>query len=122
MMGEVKQVIVVRNDIGMKRGELASQVAATSVKFLLENNESERGDQVFVNLSSNEATWLTGSFSQEVVGADSERQLQDILLRAKFMGIEAHTSTKDDKLTCVALGPDDSGILERLVHKLKPIR
>ena len=122
MMSDVKQVIIVRNDISLKKGELAAQVAAVSVKFLLENNESERGDQVFVNLSNNEATWLTGSFSQEVVGADSEAQLNDILLRAKFMGIEAHTSVKNDKLTCVALGPDESGILERLVHKLKPIR
>jgi len=122
MTSEVKQVIVVRNDINLKKGELAAQVAAASVKFLIENNESERGNQVFVNLSNNEAMWLTGSFFQEVVGADSEDQLHDILMRAKFMGIEAHTSAKNDRLTCVALGPDESGILERLVHKLKPIR
>ena len=122
MTSEVKQVIVVRNDINLKKGELAAQVAAASVKFLIENNESERGNQVFVNLSNNEALWLTGSFFQEVVGADSEDQLHDILMRAKFMGIEAHTSVKNDRLTCVALGPDESGILERLVHKLKPIR
>ena len=121
MTNDVKQVIVVRNDINMKRGELAAQVAAASLKFLIENNESNRGDQVFVTLSNNEASWLSGSFSQVVVGVDSEEQLQDIIMRAEIMGIEAHPSVKGDTLMCVALGPDDSKVLERIVHRLKPI-
>jgi len=120
-MNDVKQVIVVRNDLNMKRAELATQVAAASVKFLIENNESARGNQVFVNLSNEEVSWLTGSFSQTILAANSEEQLQDIVTRAEIMGIEAHTSSKDDKIACVALGPDDSSLINRIVHKLKPI-
>lgn len=121
MTSEVKQVIVVRNDIGLKRGELAAQVAGASLKFLVENNESSRGDQVFVTLSNNEASWLTGSFSQIVVGVDSEAQLQDIIMKAEIMGVEVHPNLKGDMLTCVALGPDDANLLNRIVHRLKPI-
>jgi peptidyl-tRNA hydrolase len=120
-MNDIKQVIVVRNDLNMKRAELATQVAAASVKFLIENNESARGNQVFVNLSNEEVSWLTGSFSQTILAANSEEQLQDIMTRAEIMGIEAHASSKNDKIACVALGPDDSLLIDRIVHKLKPI-
>jgi len=121
MTNDVKQVIVVRSDINMKRSELASQVAAASIKFLLENNEAVRGNQMFVTLSDNETSWLTGSLSQEIVGVDSEEQLQSIMMRAEMMGIETHFALKGNTMTCVALGPDDSGVLERLIHRLKPI-
>lgn len=120
-MNDIKQAIVVRNDLHMKRGELASQVAAASFKFLIENNEAKRGDQVFVTLSNNEACWLTGSFSQVVVGVDSEEQLHDIMTRAEIMGIETHFSTRGDKVACVAIGPDDANVIERIVHRLKPL-
>lgn len=121
MMNDVKQVIVVRSDINMKRAELASQVAAASIKFLLENNEADRGNQVFVSLSENESSWLTGSLSQEIVGVDSEEQLQNIMMRAEMMGIETHATSRGDTVTCVALGPDNSDTLRRLIHRLKPI-
>jgi peptidyl-tRNA hydrolase len=120
-MEDVKQFIVVRNDLNMRRGEIASQVAAASVKFLIENNEAARPDQVFVNLSNDEVSWLTGSFSQIILGVDSEEQLHDILNRAEFMGIEAHSNTKGNELVCVALGPDNTKIIEKIVSKLKPI-
>jgi peptidyl-tRNA hydrolase len=120
-MNDIKQFIVVRNDLNMKKAELATHVAAASVKFLIENNEAARGDQVFVTLSSNEAQWLTGSLSQVILEATSEEQLQDIVTRAEIMGIEAHVSEKDDKLACVALGPDDTHVLQRIVHRLKPM-
>jgi peptidyl-tRNA hydrolase len=120
-MEDIKQVIVVRNDLNMKKGEIAVQVAAASLKFLVENNESSRGDQIFVTLSNNEACWLTGSFSQVVLGVDSEEQLQDIMSRAEFMGIETHANAKGDKITCVALGPDNASVINKIVHRLKPI-
>lgn len=121
MMNNVKQVIVVRSDINMKRSELASQVAAASIKFLLENNEADRGNQMFVTLSDNETSWLTGSLSQEIVGVDSEEQLQNIMMRAEMMGIETHFASRGSTLTCVALGPDNANVLEKLVHRLKPL-
>jgi len=121
MTSDVKQIIVVRSDINMKRAELASQVAAASIKFLLENNEADRGNQMFVTLSDNETSWLTGSLSQEIVGVDSEEQLQNIMMRAEMLGIETHATSKGNTLTCVALGPDDSSILQKLIHRLKPI-
>jgi peptidyl-tRNA hydrolase len=120
-MNDIKQFIIVRNDLNMKKSELASHVAAASFKFLIENNEAARGDQVFVTLSNNEASWLTGSLQQVILEANSEAQLHDIMTRAEILGIEAHTSEKDDRLACVALGPDDTEVLQRIVHRLKPM-
>ena len=39
-MGEIKQVIVVRRDLSMRKGKIAAQVAHASMKFLIDNNLS----------------------------------------------------------------------------------
>jgi len=127
IMSEIKQVIIIRNDIHMSRSMLASQVAQASLKFIVENNESERGDQIHVTLSADEAAWLSGSFSQTILGIDSKEQLDEIMFKAEMIGVETHPVFSKDKdqnfpqLSCIALGPNDSNLINKLVHKLKPI-
>jgi peptidyl-tRNA hydrolase len=38
-MKDIKQVIIVRKDLNLRKNELASHVATASMGFLLENNE-----------------------------------------------------------------------------------
>src|SRR5271165_5755766 len=66
-MSDVKQVIVVRKDLNMRKGKIAAQVAHAAMKFLVDNNEAERGDEVIIKLTPSEAMWLTGSFTKVVV-------------------------------------------------------
>lgn len=126
-MTDLKQAIIIRKDLNFNKRQLASQVAKASLKFLVENNEAERGNQLLVSLSSDEQAWLTGSFSQEILGVSTKDQLDDLMFRAEIMGIEAypvfdrHKESDDPQISCIALGPDESGVINKLIHSLKPL-
>jgi PTH2 family peptidyl-tRNA hydrolase len=124
-----KQVIVVRTDLNMRKGKMCAQVAHASMKFLVDNNEAERGDEVIVKLSPAEAMWLSGSFTKIVVGIDSEDALQDLLLKAELEGIEAHPIIDSGRtefngvptMTCAAFGPCEADDLDKITGDLKLI-
>jgi PTH2 family peptidyl-tRNA hydrolase len=129
-MKDIKQVIVVRKDLNLRKTELASQVATASMGFLLENNESERNDIINVKLSNEEVLWLNGSFEKLIVGVDSEEDLRDLMFKAEMEGIgvyPVHGKIKrgpsDDDMTimCAALGPDDSKVINHVTGHLKSI-
>jgi PTH2 family peptidyl-tRNA hydrolase len=127
-MKNIKQVIVVRKDLNLRKTELAEQVATASMGFLLENNESDRNDEINVKLSNEEVIWLNGSFEKQIVGVDSEQDLKDLMFKAELEGIGVYPVTKkisgkaqDEIITCAALGPDDSSIIRHVTGHLKSI-
>jgi peptidyl-tRNA hydrolase len=125
-MSELKQAIIIRKDLNLNKRDLASTVAKASLKFIVENNEAERGNQLLVSLSSEEQAWLTGSFSQDILGVTNKDQLDDIMFRAQIMGIEAYPvfvpgDSENPDMSCVALGPDEPDVINRLIHSLKPL-
>jgi len=128
-MDDVKMVIVVRKDLNMRKGKLAAQVAHASMKFLVDNDESEGGMEMFVKLSPAEASWLSGSFTKIVVSVDSEDALQDLILQAQFEGIESYPIIDAGRtefngvptLTCAAFGPCEAEILDKITGNLKLI-
>jgi PTH2 family peptidyl-tRNA hydrolase len=128
-MDDVKQVIVVRRDLSMRKGKIAAQVAHASMKFLLDNNLAERGDEIYVSLKDPEIMWVSGSFTKIVVGVNSEGALRDLILRAKLKDVEVHAITDDERiefngiptLTCAAFGPDNVKILDEITGQLKLI-
>jgi len=128
-MNDVKQVIVVRKDLNMRKGKIAAQVAHASMKFLIDNNEAERGDEMIIKLTPTEAMWLTGSFTKIVVGIDSEEALNELIFKANISDIEVHSIIDSGKtefngiptLTCAAFGPCTSEQLDRITGKLSLI-
>lgn len=128
-MSDVKQVIVVRKDLNMRKGKIAAQVAHASMKFLVDNNEAERGDEVIIKLTPEEAMWLTGSFAKVVVGVESEDQLRDLIFQAELADIEVHPIIDSGRtefhgvptLTCAAFGPCTAAELDRITGNLKLI-
>jgi PTH2 family peptidyl-tRNA hydrolase len=128
-MSDVKQVIVVRKDLNMKKGKLAAQVAHASMKFLVDNNEAQRGDEVVIKLTPAEATWLSGSFTKIVVGVDSEDALKDLIFKAEIEDVEVHPIIDAGRtefngvptLTCAAFGPCEGALLDRITGNLKLI-
>ncbi len=122
----VKQAIIVRKDMNLKRREIISQATKASIKFIIENNEAERGGQLLVNLSSDETAWLTGSFLQDIMFVETKDQLEDIMLKAELLGIEVYPvlSKKNSDVfeaSCVALGPDEPEVINKLIHGLKSL-
>jgi PTH2 family peptidyl-tRNA hydrolase len=128
-MSDVKQVIVVRKDLNMRKGKIAAQVAHASMKFLVDNNEAERGDEVIIKLTPAEAMWLTGSFTKVVVGVDSEEALQNLIFQAEMSDVEVHPIIDAGRtefngvptLTCAAFGPCTAEELDKITGNLKLI-
>lgn len=128
-MNDVKQVIVVRKDLNMRKGKIAAQVAHAAMKFLVDNNEAERSDEMIIKLKPEEAMWLSGSFKKVVVGVDSEEALRQLIFQAELEDIEVHPIVDDGRtefngvptLTCAAFGPCAAAKIDKITGNLKLI-
>jgi PTH2 family peptidyl-tRNA hydrolase len=128
-MSDVKQVIVVRKDLNLKKGKLAAYVAEASMLFLVENNDSPRRDEFTIKLNPEESIWLTEGQQKIILGINSGDALRDLLLKAELDGVEAHHLIVQDKaefdgdrtLVCASFGPASSQDLSKIIGKLKPI-
>lgn len=127
-MQPVKQVIVVRKDLNMRKGKLAAQVAHASMKFLIDNNVAEGPTTLLVELSADEAAWLlSGSFTKVVVGCDSEGELRDLVLKAELLGTSVCSIIDSGKtefkgeptLTCAAFGPARADEVDAITGHLR---
>ena len=125
-MMEVKQVIVVRKDLGMRRGKCASQCAHAAMKFLAD--QYKPGDASLVaHLTPPQIAWLTGAFAKVVVYVESEQEMLDLVEQGKRAAIDVRTIIDEGRtefhgvptLTCVAFGPDDVSKLDHVTGHLK---
>ena len=132
---ELKQVIVMRKDLNMRKGKLAAQVAHSSNKVFLDlchKDKSLFDENQFTytfnyNKGSNWDKWLNGLFTKIVVSCDSEKELEDLYQKAKdanlpcslivdaglteFRGIPTKT--------CIAIGPADPEEINKITSHLK---
>lgn len=115
-MGEVKQVIVMRKDLKMRRGKEISQGAHAAMAFM--TNKIKAGG----TFDEMEMAWIKGIFTKVCVRVDSEADLDAIGEAAKKAGLQVHVMTDAGKTefagvptkTCLAIGPD-------LPEKIDPI-
>ena len=129
-MDKAKQVIVMRKDLNMRKGKMVAQGAHSSIAFLtnkMKKNISNPEALWWVNLTQAEKEWINGSFFKVCVGVDSEKELLDILEKARTMGVEAQLITDQGHTefngvptnTCLALGPDYSSKIDTITGNLK---
>ncbi len=127
-MKNIKQVIVVRKDLKLRKSKLASLAAHAAMQFILDNNESDRPDELQVKLSQQEVQWIKGTFDKDVLGIDSHDALSDMVLKAELNGVNVYSifdkSKKPDEgpqLVCAAFGPDEEDQLAQIIGSLKSI-
>lgn len=98
----MKQIIVMRKDLNMRKGKLVAQGAHASMKAYLENKDHP-----------NVTEWLKGLFTKIAVSVDSETELFDVAQKAKDAGLIVAV-IQDSGLTefggvptytCIAVGP-----------------
>jgi PTH2 family peptidyl-tRNA hydrolase len=124
---EVKQVIVVRKDLTMRKGKMCAQVAHASMKFLFENNDAEKLGEIKVKLSKPEMLWMNSGHAKIVVGCDSEEELRSLMSKAELFGVDSYSITDAGHtefhgvptLTAAAFGPDYSDVIDEITGKLK---
>jgi PTH2 family peptidyl-tRNA hydrolase len=122
----VKQVIVIRKDLNMRKGKLAAQTAHAAMKVLLDQMSCDRfaEDSTFwrdchiwylkVLESEPLHRWLKGNFTKIVVSVNNEEELFDIKRKAEKVGILCSLVTDAGKTefhgectnTALAVGPE----------------
>lgn len=120
---KVKQVILVRKDLNMRKGKLAAQVAHASMKVFLDCKiASDPFTALHIPLWPAAVQWLTGPFGKVVLGVDNEAELIFALSEAERAGIPTALIRDQGRtefhgvetVTCAALGPWDSAELDKI--------
>lgn len=127
MKRELKQIILLRRDMRLRRSEAAALASKASMAFIVECDESDNSGSVKVNLSGIEAEWILGSSTRIILGVTSEDAMRKLLLKAELQGVSTYeitgsSSGKSDEgiqLIAAALGPDDSDKLDLITGNLK---
>lgn len=122
----IKQVIVMRHDLKMRRGKQIAQGAHASMSFLTLRLQ-KYGHTSLANCSSAERAWLTGAFAKVCCRVDSEEELMEIHDKAVEAGLEVHLITDSGKTefhgqptrTCLAIGPDDAEKIDEITGHLQ---
>ena len=135
MSEDVKQVIVVRKDLNMRKGKLAAQVAHASLKVILDMMDKQdvylsSGDVLYeMNLRLEKGNpvemWLNGLFTKIVVSVNSEAEVMDLVRKAREANLPyavitdaGKTEFKEPTVTCIAIGPDKSERVNELTREL----
>lgn len=124
-MGErlVKQVIIIRKDLKMRRGKEVSQGCHSSLAFLLRNQEnidSILESEVFL-------AWESSGHTKITLQVDSLEELQQVANNAELADVECHVITDKGAtefhgvptITCLALGPDYADKIDAITGNLK---
>jgi PTH2 family peptidyl-tRNA hydrolase len=119
MTDKVKQVIVMRKDLNMSKGKMITQGCHASIAFLTHLVRGYNGESLL--LSKAEKEWVYGTFFKVCVGVNSEK---DIGYNAVAKGISVKYIEETggfDKptLTCLAIGPDYSSVIDPITKHLK---
>lgn len=126
----IKQVIVIRKDLNMRKGKIASQVAHASMKVFLDRSNIVADNsnlELRVPLNDDMVNWLIGSFTKIVVSVDSEEELKDVYIKSLENSIPC-SIIKDNgdtefggvpTYTAVAIGPAKSELINEITGNLK---
>jgi PTH2 family peptidyl-tRNA hydrolase len=118
----VKQLIIIRRDLKMRRGKEIAQGAHASMMFLMRLLKDPDA-----HMSKAQAEWIEGSFTKVVLQVADGVTLLACYQRACMNEIEAHLVTDNGTTefggvrtnTAVAIGPERSSVLDPLFGMLK---
>jgi len=113
---EIKQVIIVRKDLNMSKGKIASQCCHACLNAYEKSNEAIR------------KIWKEQGEKKVILAVDNLEELLKIKREAQKLKIPSFlvrdagkTEIKENTITCLALGPDYSEKIDKLTGKLKTL-
>lgn len=123
---QIKQVIVMRHDLKMRRGKQIAQGAHASMSFICRRLQ-EAGSVSLDGFTHAQRAWLTGSFAKVCCRVDSEEELMQIHDKALEAGLEVHLITDSGRTefhgqptrTCLAIGPDEADRIDPITGQLQ---
>ncbi len=111
-----KQVILVREDLRLPKGKMAAQSSHASVDAVL------KSDKKIVDL------WKREGGKKIVLKVKDEKELfrykemaEDAGLKTALIKDAGHTVLEPGTITCLGIGPDEEGKIDRITGSLKMI-
>ena len=122
----VKQVIVMRKDLNMRKGKLVAQGSHACMKVFLDRAYHDVNGAMNIPLSSAMQAWVRGEFKKITVYVNSEAELDELYAKAVSDCIpcamivdNGHTEFNGvPTKTCIAIGPEYSTIIDRITGNL----
>ncbi|MAG78505.1 aminoacyl-tRNA hydrolase [archaeon] len=110
----MKQAILIRQDLKMPKGKLATQCAHASVDAVLKSSKSKIEE------------WKFSGSKKVVLKVQTLDELKKYLAKAKSQKLTialikdaGKTVFKKPTITCLGIGPDKDGKLDSVISKLK---
>lgn len=121
MMDDVKQIILIRKDLKMRRGKEIAQGAHAATACLVAALRTGRG------VSDTMAIWLAGGHKKVCLQVASEEELVAAHERALRAGVTSHLVVDQGRtefagvptVTACAIGPDRASAIDMLTANLK---
>lgn len=111
----MKQIIIIRKDLNMRKGKMVAQGAHASVKATVDNINKDNVKQ-----------WLEEGMKKICVSCNSEQELLDLYNQAKadklpcsIIRDAGHTEFNEPTLTAVAIGPAADHKVDKITGSLK---
>lgn len=129
MISLIKQVIVMRKDLKMRKGKMIAQGAHASLKVFLDRANlflnSPSKTVMSIDITPEMRTWLNSSFTKIVVYVNSEEELLSLHDKAKENGLPValikdlgFTEFKEPTYTCFAVEPADAKAIDKITGHL----
>jgi len=128
-MGTVKQIILIRKDLKMRRGKEIAQGSHASMEFLVSRVRRNLNQLpgTTIELSDAERTWIIEGMGKVCLQVDSEEELLAHHHRALGLGIVSHLIRDSGRtefggiptLTACALGPDEAERIDAITGDLR---
>ena len=138
-MERIKQVILIRKDLKMRRGKEIAQGSHASMQFITQQivqhivpDKLALADMhsigAPVNLTQHQALWLTQGMAKVCLRVDSEQQLLSLHEKAIAAGITSFYITDSGRtefkgeptITACAIGPDFVSRIDVITGELTP--
>ena|SRR3989338_2626588 len=111
---QYKQVILARDDLKLPKGKLAAQCSHASVDVVIKSGRK------MVEL------WKKEGAKKVVLKVKDEKELlkykqlaEDVGLKTALITDAGHTVLEPGTVTCLGIGPDEEGKIDRISGKLK---
>lgn len=128
----VKQVIVVRTDLNMRKGKMIAQGAHASLKVFLDHgmliHDGDKPSTLQIwPVTTDMAEWLKGSFTKICVGVESEEAflaIRDAAVAANLYCAAIQDTGRTEfhmvpTWTALAIGPDKAEDIDKITGHLK---
>lgn len=126
----IKQVILIRKDLKMRRGKEIAQGSHAAMDFLIEPLRmqlQERGrDTAKLSFSTEEITWITVGMAKVCLQVNSEQELLDFHSKALEAGLKSYLIRDSGRTefngvptyTACAIGPDAASKIDAVTGSL----